>query len=58
MIKVFFTYVWGPPTACAVSRVSRDLFHLRLGDCRATNRMRFRVNLGETRWWGCDGRRA
>ena len=26
--------------------------------CRATNRMRFRVNLDETRWWGCDGRRA
>ena len=30
----------------------------RLMRCRATNRMRFRVNLDETRWWGCDGRRA
>ena len=26
--------------------------------CRATNKVRLRVNLDETRWWGCDGRRA
>ena len=26
--------------------------------CRATIRVRFRVNLGETPWWSCGGGRA
>ena len=53
-------FIWPvSQSGAAVSVSAAQLGYLLEGiDCRATNRMRFRVNLDETRWWGCDGRRA